>query len=82
MTDYLSEIDTYEHSVESRDASQDTLAVRDAAIGLATRPSASARSRLDGGHRRHRAHGSPVAGGEDKLRERPLVYFCECPSSR
>ena len=25
--------------------------------------------------------GAAVAGGEDKLRERPLVYFCECPVS-
>ena len=27
------------------------------------------------------AMGAAVAGGEDKLRERPLVYFCECPVS-
>ena len=25
--------------------------------------------------------GAAVAGGEDKLRERPLLYFCECPVS-
>ena len=25
--------------------------------------------------------GASVAGGEDALRERPLVYFCECPVS-
>lgn len=82
MTDYLSEIDTYEHSVESRDASQDTLAVRDAAIGLANTTKcvgtgALSMADIDAIVRM----GAAVAGGEDKLRERPLVYFCECPVS-
>ena len=82
MTDYLSEIDTYEHSVESRDASQDTLAVRDAAIGLANTTKcvgtgALSMADVDAIVRM----GAAVAGGEDKLRERPLVYFCECPVS-
>ena len=82
MTDYLSEIDTYEHSVESRDASQDTLAVRDAAIGLANTTKcvgtgALSMADVDAIVRM----GAAVAGGEDKLRERPLLYFCECPVS-
>ena len=82
MTDYLSEIDTYEHSVESRDASQDTLAVRDAAIGLAntTKCVGTGALSMDDVDAIVRM-GAAVAGGEDKLRESPLVYFCECPVS-
>jgi trimethylamine--corrinoid protein Co-methyltransferase len=82
MTDYLDEIDTYEHSVESRDASQDVLAVRDAAIGLAntTKCVGTGALSMDDVHAIVRM-GAAVAGGEDKLRERPLVYFCECPVS-
>ena len=82
MTDYLSEIDTYEHSVESRDASQETLAVRDAAIGLAntTKCVGTGALSMDDVDAIVRM-GAAVAGGEDKLRERPLVYFCECPVS-
>jgi trimethylamine--corrinoid protein Co-methyltransferase len=82
MTDYLSEIDTYEHSVESRDASQDTLAVRDAAIGLANTTKCVGTGALSMDDINTIARmGAAVAGGEDKLRERPLVYFCECPVS-
>jgi trimethylamine--corrinoid protein Co-methyltransferase len=82
MTDYLDEIDTYEHSVESRDASQDVLAVRDAAIGLAntTKCCGTGALSMDDVDAIVRM-GAAVAGGEDKLRERPLVYFCECPVS-
>ncbi|NLE21887.1 MAG: hypothetical protein GX624_03760 [Actinobacteria bacterium] len=82
MTDYLSEIDTYEHSVESRDASQDTLAVRDAAIGLSntTKCCGTGALSMDDVDAIVRM-GAAIAGGEDKLRERPLVYFCECPVS-
>ena len=82
MTDCLDEIDTYEHSVESRDASQDVLAVRDAAIGLAntTKCCGTGALSMDDVDAIVRM-GAAIAGGEDKLRERPLVYFCECPVS-
>jgi len=82
MTDALSEIDTYEHAVEGRDAPQETLAVRDAAIALKNTTKCVGTGALstydvDAIVRM----GAAVAGGEDKLRERPLVYFCECPVS-
>ena len=82
MTDYLSEIDTYEHSVEGRDAPEETLAVRDTAIALKNTTKCVGTGALstydvDAIVRM----GAAVAGGEDKLRERPLVYFCECPVS-
>ena len=82
MTDYLTEIDTYEHSVEGRDAPQDTLAVRDTAVALKNTTKCVGTGALstydvDAIVRM----GAAVAGGEDKLRERPLLYFCECPVS-
>jgi trimethylamine---corrinoid protein Co-methyltransferase len=82
MTDYLSEIDTYEHAVEGRDGPEETLAVRDAAIALKNTTKcvgtgAMSTADVDAIVRM----GAAVAGGEDKLRERPLVYFCECPVS-
>ena len=82
MTDYLSEIDTYEHAVEGRDGPEETLAVRDTAVALKNttkcvgtgpcRPTTSTPSCAW-------ARPSPVA--RTRLRERPLVYFCECPVS-
>jgi trimethylamine--corrinoid protein Co-methyltransferase len=82
MTDYLSEIDTYEHAVESRDAPQQTLPVRDAAIGLmnTTKCVGTGALSMDDVDAIVRM-GAAVAGGEDELRARPLVYFCECPVS-
>jgi trimethylamine---corrinoid protein Co-methyltransferase len=82
MTDYLSEIDTYEHSVEGRDGPEETLAVRDAAIALKHTTKCVGTGALS----MHDVDaivkmGAAVAGGEDELRERPLVYFCECPVS-
>lgn len=82
MTDYLDAIDTYEHAVEGRDAPEATLAVRDAAIGLKNTTKcvgtgAMSTYDVDAIVRM----GAAVAGGEDALRERPLVYFCECPVS-
>ncbi len=82
MTDYLSEIDTFEHAVEGRDGPEHTLAVRDAAVGLKNTTKCVGTGALstydvDAIVRM----GAAVAGGEDELRERPLVYFCECPVS-
>jgi len=82
MTDRLEAIDTYEHAVEGRDAPEETLAVRDAAIALKNTTKcvgtgAMSTYDVDAIVRM----GAAVAGGEDKLRERPLVYFCECPVS-
>jgi trimethylamine---corrinoid protein Co-methyltransferase len=82
MTDYLDAIDTYEHAVEGRDGPETTLAIRDAAIALKNTTKcvgtgAMSTSDVDAIVRM----GAAVAGGEDKLRERPLVYFCECPVS-
>jgi trimethylamine--corrinoid protein Co-methyltransferase len=82
MTDYLSEIDTFEHAVEGRDGPPETLAVRDAAVGLkhttkCVGTGALSTYDVDAIVRM----GAAVAGGEDELRERPLVYFCECPVS-
>lgn len=82
MTDYLDAIDTYEHSVEGRDAPETTLAIRDAAIGLKNTTKcvgtgAMSTYDVDAIVRM----GAAVAGDEDALRERPLVYFCECPVS-
>jgi trimethylamine--corrinoid protein Co-methyltransferase len=82
MTDYLDAIDTYEHAVEGRDAPEETLAIRDAAIGLKNTTKCVGTGALstydvDAIVRM----GAAVAGGQDKLRERPLVYFCECPVS-
>ena len=82
MTDDLEHIDTFEHAVEGRDAPEAILAVRDAAIGLAhttkcVGTGAMSTYDVDAIVRM----GAAVAGGEDKLRERPLVYFCECPVS-
>ncbi len=82
MTDYLEEIDTYEHSVEGRDAPEETLAIRDCAVALKNTTKCVGTGALstydvDAIVRM----GAAVAGGEDKLRERPLVYFCECPVS-
>jgi trimethylamine--corrinoid protein Co-methyltransferase len=82
MTDYLSEIDTYEHAVEGRDGPEETLAVRDAAIALknTTKCVGTGALSTDDVDAIVRM-GAAVAGGEDALRERPLVYFCECPVS-
>jgi len=82
MTDALEHIDTFEHAVEGRDAPEATLAVRDAALGLANTTKcvgtgAMSTYDVDAIVRM----GAAVAGGEDELRERPLVYFCECPVS-
>ncbi len=82
MTDYLDAIDTYEHAVEGRDAPETTLAVRDAAVGLKNTTKcvgtgAMSTYDVDAIVRM----GAAVAGGEDRLRGRPLVYFCECPVS-
>ena len=82
MTDCLEAIDTYEHAVEGRDAPEETLAIRDAAIGLKNTTKCVGTGALstydvDAIVRM----GAAVAGGEDELRERPLVYFCECPVS-
>jgi trimethylamine---corrinoid protein Co-methyltransferase len=82
MTDYLDAIDTYEHAVEGRDGPETTLAVRDAALGLKNTTKcvgtgAMSTYDVDAIVRM----GAAVAGGEDELRERPLVYFCECPVS-
>jgi len=82
MTDYLDAIDTYEHAVEGRDAPETTLAIRDAALGLKNTTKcvgtgAMSTYDVDAIVRM----GAAVAGGEDELRERPLVYFCECPVS-
>ena len=82
MTDYLDAIDTYEHAVEGRDGPEATLAVRDAAVALKNTTKcvgtgAMSTYDVDAIVRM----GAAVAGGEDTLRERPLVYFCECPVS-
>jgi trimethylamine--corrinoid protein Co-methyltransferase len=82
VTDYLGEIDTYEHSVEGRDGPEETLAVRDTALGLMNTTKCVGTGALstydvDAIVRM----GAAVAGGEEKLRERPLLYFCECPVS-
>ena len=82
LTDALEHIDTFEHAVEGRDAPEATLAVRDTAIGLAGTTKCCGTGALstydvDAIVRM----GAAVAGGEDELRERPLVYFCECPVS-
>ena len=82
MTDYLEAIDTYEHAVEGRDGPEATLAVRDAAIALKNTTKcvgtgAMSTYDVDAIVRM----GATVAGGEDELRARPLVYFCECPVS-
>jgi trimethylamine--corrinoid protein Co-methyltransferase len=82
MTDYLSEIDTFEHAVEGRDAPEATLAVRDTALGLLNTTKCVGTGALstydvDAIVRM----GAAVVGGEDQLRERPVVYFCECPVS-
>jgi trimethylamine--corrinoid protein Co-methyltransferase len=82
MTDYLDAIDTYEHAVEGRDAPEATLAVRDAALGLKNTTKCvgtGAMSTYD--VEAIIRMGAAVAGGEDELRARPLVYFCECPVS-
>ena len=82
LTDYLSEIDTYEHAVEGRDAPQETLAVRDAAIALKNTTKCVGTGALSAYDVDAIVRmGAAVAGGEDRLRERPLVYFCECPVS-
>ena len=82
MTDYLDEIDTYEHAVEGRDGPEKTLAVRDAAIALknTTKCVGTGAMSTDDVDDIVRM-GAAVAGGEDELRARPLVYFCECPVS-
>jgi len=82
MTDYLDAIDTYEHAVEGRDGPEATLAVRDAAVALKNTTKcvgtgAMSTYDVDAIVRM----GAAVAGGEDALRARPLVYFCECPVS-
>jgi trimethylamine--corrinoid protein Co-methyltransferase len=82
MTDYLTEIDTYEHAVEGRDGPEHTLAIRDASVGLKNTTKcvgtgAMSTYDVDAIVRM----GAAVAGGDDALRERPLVYFCECPVS-
>jgi trimethylamine--corrinoid protein Co-methyltransferase len=82
MTDYLDAIDTFEHAVEGRDAPEETLAIRDAALGLkhttkCVGTGAMSTYDVDAIVRM----GAAVAGGEEALRERPLVYFCECPVS-
>ncbi len=71
-------------STRSRGATRPktTLAVRDAAIGLKNTTKcvgtgAMSTYDVDAIVRM----GAAVAGGEDALRERPLVYFCECPVS-
>jgi trimethylamine--corrinoid protein Co-methyltransferase len=76
------EIDTYEHAVEGRDGPEHTLAIRDASVGLKNTTKcvgtgAMSTYDVDAIVRM----GAAVAGGEDALRERPLVYFCECPVS-
>ena len=60
MTDYLSEMDTCEHPVEGRDAPEETLAVRDAAIALKNTTKCVGTGALsDLRRRRNRAHGAP-----------------------
>ena len=82
MTDYLSEIDTYEHAVEGRDGPEATLGVRDAAIALKnTRKCVGTGALSTADVDAIVRMGAAVAGGEDELRARPLVYFCECPVS-
>jgi len=82
MTDYLSEIDTYEHSVEGRDGPESVLAVTDAAIGLMNTTKCVGTGAMSTADVEAIIRmGAAVSGGEDKLRERPLVYFCFCPIS-
>jgi trimethylamine---corrinoid protein Co-methyltransferase len=83
MTDYLSEIDTYEHAVEGRDAPEQTLAIRDAAVGLKNTTKCVGTGALstydvDAIVRM----GAAVAGGEDALRERPSSTSASARSAR
>lgn len=82
LTDWLDAIDTFEHPVEGRDAPEATLAVRDAAIGLKNTTKCVGTGAMSAYDVEAIVRmGAAVAGGEDALRERPLVYFCECPVS-
>jgi len=82
MTDYLDAIDTCEHPVEGRDGPEGAMPVRDAAIALKNTTKCVGTGAMSAWDVDAIVRmGAAVAGGEDALRERPLVYFCECPVS-
>ena len=80
MTDALSEIDTYEHAVEGRDGPGDSGSA-DAAVALKNTTKCVGKGHLPRRRGCNRAQWGRPSRREDKLRERPFVYFCFVPVS-
>jgi trimethylamine--corrinoid protein Co-methyltransferase len=82
LVDAMSEIDGYDSAIAAADVPTETYALHgvEAAL-LNTTKSVGCEATNKWEARKCIELAAIVAGGEDKLRERPLVYFCECPVS-
>ena len=82
LNDYLSEMDTHEISVGAREVPPETAAVPQHR-GAAPQHHQADRHRAALGHGvpRHPRMCAEIVGGEDALRERPIVYGGVCPVS-
>jgi trimethylamine--corrinoid protein Co-methyltransferase len=82
LNDYLSDIDTFEVAVEARDVPAETAAIHnfEAMVLSSTKPVSA--EPLDS-YEMHKIieMATVVAGGEDELRARPILYFEACPVS-
>ncbi len=82
LTDYLSQMDTYQISVVSRDVPTETYEIHNLQAALLNTTKPLGTGPLEPEDTRVVIDmAALVAGGMDELRERPLIYLCGCPVS-
>jgi trimethylamine--corrinoid protein Co-methyltransferase len=82
IVDYLSELDVYERAVGASDAPMETVQLHNAEAWLAN---TSKHGFMGSGNgyltKKLVKMAAAIVGGEDKLRERPIISFITCPVS-